>query len=455
MQRDAVHRRRHGMLAHPVAHIPAEAITDGKRLGLRRIGEVRRSQVGRAAKRAGQHAVDHLEGVLRRLARRELRLFGRQLLLQRVDRPGIFSRQAHLLPPLELRPLAGLGRIEPLLPCGTRRSAASTGLTPGIDDLVRHHERRIGDAEILLRPGEFFSSERRAMHLGSAGLGGGAEPDGGARRDHRRLVGGLGLEQRLLDRFLIVAVHRDGVPADGPEPLVLVGRILVVELAVEGNVVVVPDQRQLVELQVPGERNRFLRDALHQAAVAAQHPGVVVDQLIAELGRQMRLGHRHTDAVGDALPEGSRGRLDARRKPVFRVARRLRVELPEILDLVDRHVLVAEEIERRIEQHRAMPGAQHETVAIGPMRIGRIELHHLGEQRHRHVGRAHRQAGMPRIGFFHRVHRKGTDRIGHVISGGLIGHRGLAGLHRDGRNGREFSPSKRRSKANWRHNRLP
>ena len=83
------------------------------------------------------------------------------------------------------------------------------------------------------------------MRFGGARLGRRTEADGGARRDHRRPIAGLGLEQRLLDRGLVVPVDGNGMPADGAEALMLVGRILVVELAVEGDVVVVPDQRQL------------------------------------------------------------------------------------------------------------------------------------------------------------------------------------------------------------------
>ena len=54
-----------------------------------------------------------------------------------------------------------------------------------------------------------------------------------------------------------------------------------------------------------------------------------------------------------------------------------------------------------------------------------IELHDLGEQRGRDVGAAHGQARVTGIGFFHRVHGKGTDGIGHIVGGGCIGH-GLA-----------------------------
>ena len=49
----------------------------------------------------------------------------------------------------------------------------------------------------------------------------------------------------------------------------------------------------------------------HQAAVAHEDVGVVVDQIVAELGVQDALGERHADRVGDALAERAGGGLDA------------------------------------------------------------------------------------------------------------------------------------------------
>jgi hypothetical protein len=52
------------------------------------------------------------------------------------------------------------------------------------------------------------------------------------------------------------------------------------------------------------------------------------------------------------------------------MAGRQRAELAEALDLVERHVGVAGEMQQRIEQHRAVAGRQHEAVAVRPVRIG-------------------------------------------------------------------------------------
>jgi hypothetical protein len=52
---------------------------------------------------------------------------------------------------------------------------------------------------------------------------------------------------------------------------------------------------------------------------------------------------------------------------VFRMAGGGRAELAEILDLLERHVGVAEQMQQRVEQHRAVTGRQHEPVAVRPI----------------------------------------------------------------------------------------
>ena len=134
------------------------------------------------------------------------------------------------------------------------------------------------------------------------------------------------------------------------------------------------------------------------------------------------LGERHADGIGEALAERAGGRLDAGGMAVFGVAGGLRAELAEILDLVDRHVLVAGEIEQRIEQHRAVAGRQDEAVAVGPVRVLRIEFQEAREQHGGDVGGAHRQAGMAGIGLLDGIHGKEADRIGHPVMLVACGH---------------------------------
>jgi hypothetical protein len=149
----------------------------------------------------------------------------------------------------------------------------------------------------------------------------------------------------------------------------------------------------------------------------------VVDDVFAEGRGEMRFGNRHPDRVAEALAERTGGGLDARRDEVFRMARRERAELPEAPDLVDGHLLVAEQVQQRIDQHRAVAGGQHEAVPIGPRRVRGIEFQETREQHGRDIGRAHGQAGMTGFRLLHRVHRERADRVGHTV---MLGAR-----HRD------------------------
>ncbi len=174
----------------------------------------------------------------------------------------------------------------------------------------------------------------------------------------------------------------------------------------------------------PGKVDRLVAHAFHQAAVAGNDEGMVVDE-VAVARRKRALGDRHADRGGEALAERAGGRLDAERMAVFGMASGLRAELPEALDLLDRHVRIAGQIEQRVEQHRAVAGRQHEAVPVGPMRVGGIEFEKLGEQHRRDVGHAHRHARMAGLGFLDRIHRQEADGVGHgrVRDGGSLNNR--------------------------------
>ena len=122
------------------------------------------------------------------------------------------------------------------------------------------------------------------------------------------------------------------------------------------------------------QRNRFLAEAFHQAAVTGDHIGVVIDKVVAEARIHQALRQRHPDRGRDPLPQRPRGRLHAGRMPVLWMARGFRSPLPERLQLVRRYARVASQMQQRIQQHRAVTGGQHEPVTIRPRRIGRIEF---------------------------------------------------------------------------------
>ena len=124
---------------------------------------------------------------------------------------------------------------------------------------------------------------------------------------------------------------------------------------------------------MPGERQRLVADPLHQAAVAAEHIGVVIDEVVAELGGEQALGERHADRIGDALAERPGRHLDAGREAALGMAGGAAAELAEMLQLVERHVGIAGQMQQPVEQHRAVPVRQHEAVAVGPVGRRRVE----------------------------------------------------------------------------------
>ena len=75
------------------------------------------------------------------------------------------------------------------------------------------------------------------------------------------------------------------------------------------------------------------------------------DEVGAELLGETCLGDGHADRVSKPLAKGAGGGLDAGGKMILGMPGGLRAELTEVLDLVDGHVLVSEEVQRGVEQH--------------------------------------------------------------------------------------------------------
>jgi hypothetical protein len=87
-------------------------------------------------------------------------------------------------------------------------------------------------------------------------------------------------------------------------------------------------------------------DAFHQAAIAQENPGAVVDEVEAGAVvalRQQLLGQRHADRVGQPLAERPGGGLDAKGMARFRDGRRS--GLPswrKRLQFIERQVVAAQ-----------------------------------------------------------------------------------------------------------------
>ena len=117
---------------------------------------------------------------------------------------------------------------------------------------------------------------RRALLVGRA------ETDHGPAGDHGRPSIGAGRFNGFRDGVLVMTVDGLHMPAGRLEPLVLVGRGGKIGLAVDCDLVVVPEKDQPAEAEMAREVDRLVADPLHQATVAGDHIGVMIDEIAAE-----------------------------------------------------------------------------------------------------------------------------------------------------------------------------
>jgi len=90
------------------------------------------------------------------------------------------------------------------------------------------------------------------------------------------------------------------VPAIGLVPLAHVLGERDVGVVLDGDVVLVVDQRQVAQLLVPGKGTGLVGDALHDVAVGGDHVDVVVEG--AGTGCGIRVEQTALAALGDGHP---------------------------------------------------------------------------------------------------------------------------------------------------------
>ena len=164
---------------------------------------------------------------------------------------------------------------------------------------------------------------------------------------------------------------------------------------------------------MPGERGRLGRDAFHQIAVAHDRIREVIHNGVArtiEVRGEKALGDGHADAVAKTLAERAAGGFDAGRQAVLGMPRRPALPLAEVTQLLEREI-VAGQVQQRVEQHRAVPGGEHEAVAVRPRGVARIVAQEARPKHIGHRGGAHRHAGMAGLGSLDRVHGQRADRV--------------------------------------------
>ena len=310
------------------------------------------------------------------------------------------------------------------LPLRLARSALLTRV-PARRDRRRDLEGRRRPADRFAGVADFVGAQGFAVRLGRASAGRRTAADGGAAIDQRGFVARrLRLGDRLRDRRHIMAVDRaDDVPAVGAKPRRRVVREPAQHGAVDGDAVVVVQRNQLVELPGTGQGTGLVADAFHQAAVTKEHIAVVIDDAVArpvELVAQQLLGQRHAHRIGDALAERPGGGLHAGRETHLGMPRCLAVQLAETPELVDRQV-VAAQMQQRVDEHRRVAIGQHETIAVRPVRMGRVVAQVLSPQGHGHLGHAHGRAGVTGVGLLHRVHGERTQGVGAFVALTVVG----------------------------------
>ncbi len=378
VQRDAVHHGAHAELAHPVIDIVAPtAIAHGNHVLA--FGEVRAGQVRRSSQHLRHRRLQRLDRVLRGLARSDAGAaadhFGEHLCAQGLPA----GRQLALHhTALELRRKIWV-RVcvssEALPPLGLSLAADRAGIPRGAN-FLGHHEWLVGPTERSACGGDLGGAERRAVHVVRISLVRASLADHGLAANEGRPVAWLASPpQSRLDRARVVAVNgANDAPAIGFEAFRRIVGEPIFDMAIDADAVVVVNDDQLRKSQRAGQRTRFVADALHQAPVADEYPGAVIDNGMVrsiEMGCQQSLGQRHTDRVGQSLTERAGGGFHAGRHADFRMTGCFAVQLTKALELLHRQ-RVAGEVQKRVQQHGTVAVRQYEAVAVGPVRIRRV-----------------------------------------------------------------------------------
>ena len=411
VQLQAVANGGHGMLAHAKVQVRAGGVLGGEIAAALHFGLVRGGQVGAAAdqvRHARGQAVDDLAAGI---AGGGLLVKGPiGLVVQQVH--GQFFAVPRLVFLVEIR-VRGLVFVHQAQPGLARLFAAGRGFRRAGVHVFRHGEGRVVPAQGLLGFRQGLVAQRFAVRAGLARLGR-AKADLRVAHDEGGLIASLGQADGGAHVLVAIAVlYVDHVPAIGAEAG---GHVLAegdVRIALDGDLVVIVQGDQLVELQRAGQRAGLVRDAFHHAAVAQDAIGVVVDHREAfpvEMRGQVFFRHGEAHGVGNALAERAGGGFHADGVLIFRMARRLGAVLTEGLQVVHRQP-IAEQVQKRIDQHGAVPAGEHEAVAIVPLGIG-VGVHHvLAPHGIGHGGGAHRHAGMAALGLLHALGGEDADCV--------------------------------------------
>jgi|GEM_PF-6532302 len=195
-----------------------------------------------------------------------------------------------------------------------------------------------GSGQRLLGPLKLRHAQGRSVGFTGVLFARRAAADGRAHEDERRPIRiRLCLLQGAVDGIAIETVReRLDVPSTGVKAFRRVFRKGKGRGTGQANAVVVIQDDQLAETEVPGERAGFGRDALHQVPVTGQHIREMVHNptFITIINRR-QVGFRdgHADGAADPLSQRPGGHFHARGVAIFRMARGFASPLPELLQI--------------------------------------------------------------------------------------------------------------------------
>ena len=230
--------------------------------------------------------------------------------------------------------------------------------------------------------------------------------------DKRRLFGfSFCCFKRYADRTHIFAIiYRDYLPAIGGKAGSDIFCKRCVRIAFNGNAVAVIKRDQFSQLLRARKARGFGGSALHHAAIAHKHKGIVVynrEAFPVKFGCHVRFGHRHADRHGKALPQRACCGFYAHRVAIFGVAGGAAANLAEIFQIFHGKS-IAVQVQQCIFQHGGMPCGKHKTISPGPGRVLGIVFHLLPKGvSHRCCANGH--ARMAAVGFLNRVCREHAD----------------------------------------------
>src|SRR3546814_15846797 len=80
--------------------------------------------------------------------------------------------------------------------------------------------------------------------------------------------------------------------------------------------------------------------ALHDALPSFISENIKIGSIVT--GGHIFLCNGHSYTIGKALPQGTCGNFDSGQKPVFRMARRLAMQLPKIFNIIHPNIIAGE-----------------------------------------------------------------------------------------------------------------